>query len=177
MKLYECQMCAYKCVAERDLKSHLELHSDVKPYWCDQCDKCFRKEEILQRHQDLYHNPGYVPPPEEKRHEKRHECPECGKPFSRIGNLIRHLSLHDPDAAQQELQAFQKAREQRIQGSFVKLNQPFNFRTCEIEVNYFLSYYLTEGQSLEGLTEGEETDLEDEDRSLSLKSNEELVCI
>lgn len=35
----------------------------------------------------------------------------------------------------------------------------------------------TDGQSLEGLTEGEETDMEDEDISLGLNSNEELVSV
>jgi hypothetical protein len=34
-----------------------------------------------------------------------------------------------------------------------------------------------DGQSLEGLTEGEETDMEDEDISLGLNSNEELVSV
>ena len=35
----------------------------------------------------------------------------------------------------------------------------------------------SDGQSLEGLTEGEETDMEDEDISLGLNSNEELVSV
>lgn len=34
-----------------------------------------------------------------------------------------------------------------------------------------------DGQSLDGLTEGEETDMEDEDISLGLNSNEELVSV
>ena len=38
-------------------------------------------------------------------------------------------------------------------------------------------FFFKDGQSLEGLTEGEETDMEDEDISLGLNSNEELVSV
>nr|CAH0102636.1 unnamed protein product [Daphnia galeata] len=145
-KCFKCDLCAYASISQRHLESHMLIHTDQKPYQCDQCDQCFRQKQLLRRHQNLYHNPDYVPPPPG---EKRHECPECGKPFRHKGNLIRHLALHDPDAAQQELRAFRAARKQRIK----------------------------DGQSLEGLTEGEETDMEDEDISLGLNSNEELVSV
>ena len=48
-----------------------------------------------------------------------------------------------------------------------------------MKINYqFDSFILsTDGQSLEGLTEGEETDMEDEDISLGLNSTEELVSV
>ena len=112
-KCFKCDLCAYASISQRHLESHMLIHTDQKPYQCDQCDQCFRQKQLLRRHQNLYHNPDYVPPPPG---EKRHECPECGKPFRHKGNLIRHLALHDPDAAQQELRAFRAARKQRIKG-------------------------------------------------------------
>lgn len=145
-KCFKCDLCSYASISQRHLESHMLIHTDQKPYQCTECDQSFRQKQLLRRHQNLYHNPDYVPPPPG---EKRHECPECGKPFRHKGNLIRHLALHDPDAAQQELRAFRAARKQRIK----------------------------DGQSLEGLTEGEETDMEDEDISLGLNSNEELVSV
>ena len=38
------------------------IHTDQKPYKCDQCDQSFRQKQLLKRHQNLYHNPAYVPP-------------------------------------------------------------------------------------------------------------------
>ena len=35
---------------------------DQKPFECDQCDQSFRQRQLLKRHQNLYHNPNYVPP-------------------------------------------------------------------------------------------------------------------
>lgn len=49
----------------------------------------------MKRHKNLYHNPSYVPPVPK---EKTHECAQCSKAFRHKGNLIRHMSLHDPDA-------------------------------------------------------------------------------
>ena len=31
-------------------------------FQCDQCDQSFRQRQLLRRHQNLYHNPTYVPP-------------------------------------------------------------------------------------------------------------------
>lgn len=59
----------------------------------------FRQKQLLKRHQNLYHNPNYIPPPPQ---EKTHACPECDRSFRHKGNLIRHMALHDPDSSVQE---------------------------------------------------------------------------
>ena len=38
--------------------------------------------------------------------EKTHECSQCTKAFRHKGNLIRHMSLHDPDAKNQNSKDF-----------------------------------------------------------------------
>lgn len=46
-------------------------------YW-----QAFRQKQLLKRHQNLYHNPEYIPP---MPREKTQECPECGKAFRHKG--------------------------------------------------------------------------------------------
>jgi transcriptional repressor CTCF len=108
------------------------IHTDQKPYQCDQCDQvilsshngepssksgirfqAFRQKQLLKRHQNLYHNPNYVPP---QPKEKTHECPECGRAFRHKGNLIRHMAVHDPESsAQEKALALKLGRQKKIQ--------------------------------------------------------------
>lgn len=89
------------------------IHTDQKPFLCDQCDQSFRQKQLLKRHQNLYHNPTYVPPPPR---EKTHECSECSRAFRHKGNLIRHMAIHDPDLSLQEKQlALKLGRQKKIQ--------------------------------------------------------------
>ena len=98
---------------QRHLESHMLIHTDQKPFQCDQCDQSFRQKQLLKRHQNLYHNPAYVPPAPK---EKTHECPECGRSFRHKGNLIRHMALHDPEStAQEKAMALKIGRQKKIQ--------------------------------------------------------------
>merc|ERR1712062_910174 len=108
---------------------------DQKPFQCDACDQSFRQKQLLKRHQNLYHNPNYVPPTPK---EKTHECPECSRTFRHKGNLIRHMALHDPDSTEQEkAMALKIGRQKKIQ--------------------------IIDGQQVEVLTGDDEEDEEEED--------------
>lgn len=73
----------------------------------------FRQKQLLKRHQNLYHNPNYIPPPPR---EKTHECPECQRAFRHKGNLIRHMSVHDPESSVHEKAiALKIGRQKKIQ--------------------------------------------------------------
>ena len=85
-KCFKCDLCPYSSISQRHLESHMLIHTDQKPYQCDQCDQSFRQKQLLKRHQNLYHNPAYVPPAPK---EKTHECAECNRSFRHKGNLIR----------------------------------------------------------------------------------------
>uniref|UniRef100_A0A0A9WVG1 Transcriptional repressor CTCF n=3 Tax=Lygus hesperus TaxID=30085 RepID=A0A0A9WVG1_LYGHE len=112
-KCWKCDLCPYASVSQRHLESHMLIHTDEKPYQCKQCDQSFRQKQLLKRHQNLYHNPNYVPPPPR---EKTHECPECSRAFRHKGNLIRHMSAHDPESsAQEKALALKLGRQKKIQ--------------------------------------------------------------
>ena len=98
----------------------------------------------MKRHQNLYHNPNYVPPEPKVdfivclkvsiallgcislnsiifkfdlfQKEKTHECPHCSRSFRHKGNLIRHMDLHDPDStAKEKAVALKAGRQKKIQ--------------------------------------------------------------
>ncbi|RVE49604.1 hypothetical protein evm_005736 [Chilo suppressalis] len=98
-KCFKCELCPYASTTLRHLKSHMLKHTDQKPFACEECDQSFRQKQLLRRHQNLYHNPNYVPKPPK---EKTHTCHECQRTFAHKGNLIRHLAVHDPDSGHQE---------------------------------------------------------------------------
>jgi uncharacterized Zn-finger protein len=121
-KCYKCDLCPYASISARHLESHMLIHTDQKPYHCDQCDQSFRQKQLLKRHQNLYHNPDYIPPPPR---EKTHECPECSRAFRHKGNLIRHMAAHDPDPTiqrkQMELKLGRQKKIQMIDGQQVEV--------------------------------------------------------
>ena len=66
-KCFKCELCPYASTSQRHLETHLLLHTDEKPFNCNTCDQAFRQRQLLKRHQNVYHTPGYVPQqPKEK---------------------------------------------------------------------------------------------------------------
>lgn len=147
-KCFKCEMCPYASISQRHLASHMLIHTDEKPFACGHCDQTFRQKQLLRRHQNLYHNPNYVPAPPK---EKSHECRECGRQFRHKGNLIRHLAVHDPDSAVHE-------------------------KTLALKLGRQKKIHIIEGQPVEmmqGHTIGLDSDeeLEPDDEDLTLEEN------
>lgn len=38
-KCWKCDLCPYASVSQRHLESHMLIHTDEKPYQCEQCDQ------------------------------------------------------------------------------------------------------------------------------------------
>ncbi|XP_045537725.1 transcriptional repressor CTCFL [Papilio machaon] len=98
-KCYKSKICSFAGCSMARLKTHMLKHMDIKPFACKQCEQRFRQKQLLRRHENLYHTPGYVRPPSK---EKTHSCHECGRAFAYPGNLSRHLSFHEPKPAPSE---------------------------------------------------------------------------
>lgn len=124
-KCFKCELCPYASTTLRHLKSHMLKHTDQKPFVCDQCDQSFRQKQLLRRHQNLYHNPSYVPKPPK---EKTHSCHDCQRTFAHKGNLIRHLATHDPESGHHERALALKLGRQRkvkfVDGSMKDIETP-----------------------------------------------------
>ena len=65
------------------LRRHEILHSDVKPFKCPDCEKCFHSAEYLKRHSAI-HLAG----------EKQFACNMCNKHFAVKYKLTKHMKNH-----------------------------------------------------------------------------------
>ncbi|KAI9332791.1 hypothetical protein BDR26DRAFT_868912 [Obelidium mucronatum] len=66
-----------------NLKSHYFLHSNIKPYRCNECSSDFVRRRDMVRHQRTVHKSVMVGTP-------IHKCGVCGITFSRKDSLARH---------------------------------------------------------------------------------------
>ena len=57
------------------MKKHATIHSDIKPFICDVCDKSFKRKEDLKEH---------------KKWEKARHCEIWGVPFDFKVQLQKH---------------------------------------------------------------------------------------
>ena len=79
---HECDVCEKRFRDSYNLKKHVHIHTNEKPYECDVCEKRFRESGHLQYHMRIH------------AHEKAYECDECETRFSQSGNLKRHTRIH-----------------------------------------------------------------------------------
>ena len=49
-KVWSCELCDYKNSDRRNLKAHMRVHSNLRPYLCSNCAKLFKYHAQLSRH-------------------------------------------------------------------------------------------------------------------------------
>ena len=77
-RTFECQICHKKFGWSDGLKDHkARIHSNKKPYKCDQCDKCYALKKDLTSHKNI--------------HTSKYRCKNCGKQHRRQSELKRHI--------------------------------------------------------------------------------------
>ena len=66
---------------ERQLFLKTFIHSGIKPYKCDLCNKSFTESSNLTKHKQSH------------KGEKLHKCNFCGKSFTTSGELTIHKQI------------------------------------------------------------------------------------
>ncbi|CAG0895915.1 unnamed protein product [Darwinula stevensoni] len=83
-RLEVCLVCG-KMVNSRYMKRHMLVHTEERPFACDQCSNAFRSSSELQIHRRT-HLPGQL--------RYTYMCEVCGRQFTQKGNLDSHRRIH-----------------------------------------------------------------------------------
>lgn len=82
-KEYKCHICEKQFQGLNDLRKHLRIHSDERPYECTECGKKFRQAGCLKNHVASQHGT-----------EEEFACTFCDKKFPIKERLRLHLRVH-----------------------------------------------------------------------------------
>ncbi|XP_053673551.1 zinc finger protein 585A-like [Anopheles nili] len=79
-----CLVCEKVLSSKGNLKSHMSVHSDEKPFCCEVCGRRFAKKHNYNIHM-LRHSG-----------KRTHQCSLCDKSFVCSINLKNHMRIHSP---------------------------------------------------------------------------------
>ncbi|CAH0394903.1 unnamed protein product [Bemisia tabaci] len=84
-KLFRCSFCDYSSNSRGHLKSHLVIHSDLRPFKCQLCGLSFKMKCILKEHQRTHSE------------ERSFKCDECAVSFKQRKGLSFHCQTAHSD--------------------------------------------------------------------------------
>ncbi|KAK7025956.1 hypothetical protein SK128_023823 [Halocaridina rubra] len=77
-----CEECGASFASTCNLRSHMRIHSGVRPHECEVCGKAFLQSSNLKAHKRVHTG------------ERPYQCSECGQTFSRSSHLVGHKRTH-----------------------------------------------------------------------------------
>uniref|UniRef100_A0A1B6EEN7 Protein krueppel n=1 Tax=Clastoptera arizonana TaxID=38151 RepID=A0A1B6EEN7_9HEMI len=85
-KKHHCTLCTKSFRSKFFLSEHMNMHKDLCPYSCSDCNKKFHKRTQLRQHKKTHLSDS-----------QKVVCEVCGMKFSRRGNLMQHIKTHGKD--------------------------------------------------------------------------------
>lgn len=84
LQRFRCHVCGRQFQEELTLRQHLNTHTGARPYRCEECSYTYHSVCAMFRHTKLQHDS-----------RGRHECADCGAPFSHVNYLnVHRLKMH-----------------------------------------------------------------------------------
>jgi stress-induced morphogen len=80
IKLYQCEICSRTFKERSKLKSHRQIHTDIRNISCPLCDKKFKTQACLRSHKRV-HNPVFI------------YCAHCNKRYTQKAELAKHIKF------------------------------------------------------------------------------------
>lgn len=80
-----CPICGKTLYMAGSIQKHIDLHSDVRPYQCDECDSAFKQKHDYTVHKRLHSG------------ERPYECRFCDTSFIANTNLHKHMKSAHKD--------------------------------------------------------------------------------
>lgn len=82
---FQCQLCAYKCFTNNELRVHMIKHNGERIHECSVCKKSYARKKTLREHMRIHNN------------DRRFACAVCGQAFVQKCSLKGHIKTHHLD--------------------------------------------------------------------------------